>query len=272
MHYKTAIIGLGTIAQYHAKAIRSSEQFDLCAVCDIRKESAQNILYQDLPFFTDYEELLDIIHPDVAVITTPPSSHYAIAKACISRHIIPFVEKPLAASQEEGELFFTPEMHGFVPVCHTLYGPEMLWLTHHMPLQQIQSIHMTLDDPYADENGQIDNRFLPLGGCWVTHARDKIHNLPYATTFTAQYLTTQISIDLAWNRHLNHKQTKIEADGKHIIINHSEQAVIIDGQEVFRAQTDRLTDQYTNFYRIYPERVPTIETQQQMYNIIYSNM
>ena len=185
-------------------------------------------------------------------------------------------------------------MRGFVPVCHTLYGPEMLWLTQHMPLQQIQAIHMTLDDPYADENGQRDNRFLPLGGCWldsapnalapllriipnlsnvhVTHARDKIHNLPYATTFTAQYLTTQISIDLAWNRHLNYKLTNIEADGKQIVINHSAQAVIINGEEVFRAQTDRLTDQYTNFYCIYPERVPTIETQQQMYNIIYSNM
>lgn len=39
MKYKTVIIGLGTIAHYHVAVLRRSEQFDLCAVCDLRQKA-----------------------------------------------------------------------------------------------------------------------------------------------------------------------------------------------------------------------------------------
>ena len=292
--YKTVIIGLGTIAHYHVAGLQRSEQFDLCAVCDLREETAHNPLWSNLPFYRDYETMLTAVRPDVAIIATPPAAHYTIAETCIAHRVKPFVEKPLAATQEEGNLFFADKLTGkYVPICHTLYGPEMLWLTNHLPLQKIDAIRMTLNDPYADKDGQIAERFKTLGGCWldsapnalspllrivpsienviVQHMRDKRNGLPYASLLTAQHNKTEIIIDIAWHRAINHKQTEIEADGKHILIDHSAQAVFVNEERAYTAQGDRLTQQYTNFYRLYPHRVPKEEIMKYMYNIIYSN-
>ncbi len=294
MTYKTVIIGLGVIARYHAVALRASERFRLVAVCDLRNSAAEDSLYSSLPFYSNYEDLLDTVRPDVAIITTPPAAHLAITQACITRGVLPIVEKPLAASADEGQQFFTTALRGkYVPVCHTLYGPEMLWLAQNKP-QHIDSIHMELYDPYADSVGHIEKRYISLGGSWldsapnalaplmriipdlnnvhVTHLRDEALGLPYASSLRAQHNNTSIAIDIAWNKGINHKQTTLIADGKHFLINHSAQTIIIDGEQVFAAQGDRLTEQYTNFYQLYPARVPTTEMTKSMYQIIFSNL
>ena len=295
MPYKTVIIGLGTIAHYHVMALKQAEQFRLCGVCDLREEAADDELFRAYPFYTDYEALLTSERPDVAVIATPPSSHYKIARDCARHGVLPIVEKPLAATQQEGALFFAGPLRGkYVPVCHTLYGPEMLWLTQHLPLKHIESIAMVLCDPYADANGKIYQRYIGLGGCWldsapnalspllrlvpeltditVNHLRDTDSGLPYSSALAARYKDIKIDIHIAWQRGINHKQTEIDADGKHILIDHSAQTVYMDGKQVFVAEGDRLTQQYTNFYQISPERVPSEQTLQYMYNIIYANL
>lgn len=294
MTYKTVIIGLGTIAHYHVAGIRHSERFNLCAVCDLREEASKDALWSDLPFYTDYNRMLDAVHPDVAVIATPPAAHYEIAQTCVSRGILPFVEKPLAATKRESKLFFSKTMRGrFVPVCHTLYGAEMIWFMEHMPLHAISSIEMSLSDPYADAQGHIAERYLPLGGCWLDsapnalapllrwvpkledvtlyHAYDNMRELPVMSLLKAQYKGTSVRISTNWLGNLNSKYTSIEADGKLFHINHSEQAVRIDGQEVFRAEGDRLTNQYANFYRLYPDLVPDEQMLKEMYRIIWIN-
>lgn len=295
MAYKTVIIGLGVIARYHVMALKQVERFHLCGVCDLRPDASADALWSDMPFYTCHEALLDALRPDVAIIATPPASHYAIACDCIARGVLPIVEKPLSSDGQEGALFFADELRGrYVPVCHTLYGPEMLWLTEHLPLCKIESVRMTLNDPYADTGGCIAERFISLGGSWldsapnalapllrivprlddvcVRHKRDERNGLPYASMLTAHHNETRVFIDIAWQLGINHKQTEIEADGMHIVIDHSAQAVYVNDECVFAGEGDRLTQQYANFYRLYPERVPTQVTTQYMYNIIYSNM
>ncbi len=291
MSYRTVIIGLGTIARYHVAALRQSERFRLCGACDLRKEAAEEEIYRDLPFDTDYKRLLDTIRPDVAIITTPPAAHYRIAADCIARGVLPFVEKPLAANKDEWERFFVkPLRDAYIPVCHTLYGAEILWFSEHVRLQKIASIQMSLSDPYADGQGHIDARYLALGGSWldsapnalapllrlvptltdisVTHERDECSGLPYHSVLTARCRQTEVGIDIAWHRGINKKQTTIVADGKTIVVNHSEQEVYIDGEQVFAATGDRLTQQYLNFYRMYPERVPDEEMTRKVYGIM----
>ena len=294
MGYRTVIIGLGRIAQYHFMGLKQTEQFSLCGVCDLKKETADDVLWRELPFYEDYNDLLDTLRPDVAVIATPPATHYAITKACVVRGVMPFVEKPLAAAKEEGEKFFTDELRGkYVPVCHTLYGPEILWLAEHMPLREIATIRMTLCDPYADADGHIAETYKCLGGSWldsapnalapllqwvpaledvvVRHRYDPACGLPYSSLLKARHEKTDVVIDIAWQRGINHKQTEIEAEGKHIVIDHSAQAVVVDGKEVFKAEGDRLTQQYANFYRLYPTQVPDEKRQKEMYGVIWGN-
>lgn len=294
MKYRTVVIGLGTIAHYHVAGMQQSDRFNLCAVCDLREETAHDPLWSDLPFYRDYKEMLKTVHPDVAIIATTPATHLIIARACTACNVIPFVEKPLAATKEEGEIFFADELQGkFVPVCHTLYGQEMLWMTENLPMNKMDSIRMTLCDPYADKNGHIAERYQALGGSWldsapnalapllrivpelenvaVQHMRDEQSGIPYASKLTAQYNATNIVFDIAWHRGINHKQTEIEADGKHIFIDHSKQMVKVDDQVVFCAEGDRLTQQYANFYRLYPARVPDDKMLKEMYRIIWIN-
>ena len=276
-------------------ALRQAKQFCLKAVCDLREEASRDILYRDLPFFRDYEEVLDTIRPEIAIIATPPATHYRIAAACVQRGVLPIVEKPLADTAAEGQLFFSEPLQGrYVPLCHTLYAEEILWFNKNLPLQNIRSIHMSLSDPYADANGLIEEKYLSLGGSWldsapnalaqllqivpsltdieVTHLRDEHSGLPYASTLTAQHEQASIRIDIDWHKGLNHKQTDILANGQEICLNHSQQTVTVNGEQVFAAKGDRLTRQYTHFYQLYPAHLPSEKMLHTMYRIIYCHL
>lgn len=294
MKYRTVIIGLGTIAHYHVTGIQQSERFDLCAVCDLREETAGNPLWCNLPFYRDYNQMLDAVRPDVAIITTPPAAHYEIAKTCAEHGALPFVEKPLASTKRESKLFFSQSMRGkFVPICHTLYGPEMLWFMENMQLSTISSIKMQLSDPYLNHCMRIIPRYRPLGGCWLDsapnalapllhlvpklenvslqHVYDDICGLPASSLLMATYKETVVKILTHWSEELNSKSTEIEADDKHILIDHSLQMVKINDQVVFQADGDRLANQYANFYRLYPNLVPNEKMLKEMYRIIWIN-
>ena len=91
------------------------------------------------------------------------------------------------------------------------------------------------------------------------------------SNMAARYKETKIEVTIIWHPGVNQKETEIKADGKHILINHSKQTVQIDGQEVFRAEGDRLTNQYANFYRLYPDLVPDEQMLKEMYRIIWIN-
>jgi len=288
------IIGLGVIAHYHVAALRQSERFRLCGLCDILPQTAEDELFRGVPFFTDYTTMLSTLHPDYALIATPPATHYAIAKQCIEQGVTPIVEKPLSDTAEQGMQFFSSALRGrYIAVCHTLYGEEVLWFISHLPMTNVTAIYTELYDPYCAPDGQILERFRPLGGCWldsapnalapllthvleltqihVSHQRDQ-YGMPFASHLTATAGAATIEMRIAWNKGINYKRTRIEADGKEILLDHSKQAVYVDGRLLFQATTDRLTQQYANFYRLFPKRVPTEQSLKYIYEIIYSNL
>ena len=292
------LIGLGNIARYHIAALAATPRYVLCGVCDSRPEAASARLAGHVPFYRDYVQMLDSLRPDIAVIATPPSSHYAIATACVQRGVTPFVEKPLAANGAEAKRFFEAPLQGrFVPMYHTVYGEELIWLEKHCPLRRIKSIRMELSDPYADTNGQIEAQYVRLGGSWLdsapnalaplfrllpetpiedirlTHQTDSLSGLPYHTEFQARAGQTRIAIEVDWHKGINRKRTFIEADGHHYLLHHSEQSVTRDGELLFAYKgQDRLTRQYTNLYQLYPARVPSEAVVQAMSEIIYKTI
>ena len=65
-------------------------------------------------FYDDVESLLRVCRPDVAHITTPPQSHFALAKHCLEAGCHVYVEKPFTLSSSEArELIRTAEASGF---------------------------------------------------------------------------------------------------------------------------------------------------------------
>ena len=79
---KTAIVGCGKIADSHAAALKRIEGCEIVAVCDREELMARQLRerFAVPASFADVSALLRTARPDVVHITTPPQSHFAIAK------------------------------------------------------------------------------------------------------------------------------------------------------------------------------------------------
>jgi predicted dehydrogenase len=93
---RVAIVGCGKIADQHAQEIVHIPGCEIVGLCD-REELMASQLRERLnvaAHFTGVDELLDKAKPDVVHITTPPQTHYALAKLCLEAGCHVYVEKP----------------------------------------------------------------------------------------------------------------------------------------------------------------------------------
>ena len=93
---KVAIVGCGKIADSHAEQIKRIPGCEIVGVCD-REPLMAKQLYDRFPikrYFSDLTQLFEESRPDVVHITTPPESHFSIAKLCLEAGCHVYVEKP----------------------------------------------------------------------------------------------------------------------------------------------------------------------------------
>jgi len=103
---KVAIVGCGKIADVHASQIHRIKGCEIVGVCDKEPLMARQ-LYERFPvkrYFSELTELLSEAQPDVVHITTPPDSHFDIARACLERGCHVYVEKPITLHAEEAQV------------------------------------------------------------------------------------------------------------------------------------------------------------------------
>ncbi|MEE3266360.1 MAG: Gfo/Idh/MocA family oxidoreductase, partial [SAR324 cluster bacterium] len=99
---KTAVIGVGYLGRFHAQKYAGLADSELIGVVDVDPESAQNIADElEVPFYTDYHEVLD--KADAVSIVVPTVLHYETAKAFLENGVHVLLEKPFAAKIEEAE-------------------------------------------------------------------------------------------------------------------------------------------------------------------------
>ncbi len=98
---RTAIIGAGKMGGIHAKVYGKLEQARLVAVVDADPVKAQNLAKQhNCKALTDPKSLIGQV--DAVTISAPTVAHKNLAELLISNRIPVLIEKPLAASVEEG--------------------------------------------------------------------------------------------------------------------------------------------------------------------------
>ena len=100
---KVGIIGCGKIADSHASQIQRIKGCEIVGVMD-REPLMARQLYERFPVktcYSDLSNLLDDARPDVVHITTPPQSHYDLAKQCLQRGVHVYVEKPFTLYAHE---------------------------------------------------------------------------------------------------------------------------------------------------------------------------
>ncbi|MBU1260910.1 MAG: Gfo/Idh/MocA family oxidoreductase [Planctomycetes bacterium] len=98
---RTAIVGAGKMGQIHAKVLSKLPQSSLVGIVDVQQDKAKKLAKEyKCTAFTDAKELLGKV--DAVTISAPTTSHLALAEFFISNNIPILIEKPLAASAEQG--------------------------------------------------------------------------------------------------------------------------------------------------------------------------
>jgi predicted dehydrogenase len=102
---KVAIVGCGKIADSHALEIQRIKGCEIVAVCDQEPLMARQLSerFRVKQYFGDVTELLRNARPDIVHVTTPPQSHFDIAKLCLESGCHVYVEKPFALYENEAQ-------------------------------------------------------------------------------------------------------------------------------------------------------------------------
>ena len=106
---KAGIIGCGKMADQHAFQIIHIPNAKIVSVCDneplMAKQMAERFNVE--MHFSDVQQMLHEAKLDVVHITTPPPSHYALAKQCLHAGCNVYVEKPFTLNTQEAEELIT---------------------------------------------------------------------------------------------------------------------------------------------------------------------
>ena len=100
---KTALIGTGAIAREHLGALAEMPNVEVAAVCDLSPARAEATAerFRIPRWFTDYRRMLAEARPDVVHVTTPPTSHFPIARDCLDAGLHVLCEKPITVEYAE---------------------------------------------------------------------------------------------------------------------------------------------------------------------------
>jgi predicted dehydrogenase len=115
---RVGIVGCGKIADAHASQIVRMPNVEIVGVCD-QEPLMSRQLKERFPVrgsFSDLTRFLDEGQPDVVHITTPPASHYEIARRCIERGCHVYIEKPFTVTAEEADRLLEYAKQGGVKV------------------------------------------------------------------------------------------------------------------------------------------------------------
>ncbi len=161
---KFAIVGLGHIGKRHAQMINENSEAELCAVCDIRPPEKTGWQGDHIPYYSDFEKMLEGLDGcHVVNICTPNGLHARQAVKALEKRFHVVVEKPMALSRAEGEGIIYKALqvsrHVFT-VMQNRYSPPSVWLKELMDQKLLGSIYFVQlncfwnrDDRYYLNNG-----------------------------------------------------------------------------------------------------------------------
>lgn len=97
-----ALIGAGAIGRLHADRCMRLPEVRLVAIADPAAAARELAAGLGVRWCADYRELLHGSGVDAAIVATPTATHLPIGLACIERRLPLLLEKPIAATLEDG--------------------------------------------------------------------------------------------------------------------------------------------------------------------------
>jgi predicted dehydrogenase len=93
---RIAVLGAGLIGREHVKFVQAHGSTELVALADVSVDAVQFAQQIGVPCFADFNQLLEDIRPDAAIVALPNPLHVPAALSCVRLGIPALVEKPLA--------------------------------------------------------------------------------------------------------------------------------------------------------------------------------
>ncbi len=90
------ILGAGLIGREHCALVKNHPGARVVGIADVSPDAEQYAQSMSVPYFSDYEKMLDETKPNGAIIALPNTLHLAAGLACIKRGIPSLIEKPVA--------------------------------------------------------------------------------------------------------------------------------------------------------------------------------
>lgn len=130
---RVAIVGCGMVADQHADQLHYLKGCELVGACDTDELMARQLAdrFRIPNVFKDASEMLHSGIVDAVHITTPPQSHFVLARLCLEAGCHVFLEKPFTMNAVEAdELLEMARVKGLrITVDHNLqFTPEALRL------------------------------------------------------------------------------------------------------------------------------------------------
>ncbi|MDD6478602.1 MAG: Gfo/Idh/MocA family oxidoreductase [Oscillospiraceae bacterium] len=273
---KTAgLIGLGKITRHYAEGLDSSSFLNLCAVSDINPNSVSRELYSSLPFFADYKDMISSAKPDFAIISTPPESHFEIAKFCLENNTNVIIEKPVVLNIADFDALCglaKEKALKFITLFHWQGGIELDSFNSVYNPEDIKEINVFVSDPYSDDGKSINTSVRALMGAWIDSGVNalsmikmwlpfksleiiKTNSVKCTKTDLPLYASAEllidkvrVSISVDWRSHKTLKESYITLSDKKVYINHSEQSLSDNTGSVSLAKRERMTEHYYNLF------------------------
>lgn len=189
---RAALVGTGAIARQHLACLAGLAGAQLVAVCDLSRVSAEWAAerYGATAWYTDFHRMLAEARPDVVHVTTPVTSHHALAGAALEAGAHVLVEKPIVLDPGElDDLLARAAAVGrhVIEDYNYLFNPPMLALRELLASGELGEIlhadtTFSLDilapgSPFSDRDAPHPAVSLPGGpaGDFVTHVAALAH-------------------------------------------------------------------------------------------------
>lgn len=110
---KVLIIGCGRVSAKHLKAIKKlNNQCELAGLVDVVPGAPEKLLSlskfpsDGVKFYTDYEQAIEELKPDIVAITVPSGLHCRIAEFALNHGCHILLEKPMTMSSDESKYIY----------------------------------------------------------------------------------------------------------------------------------------------------------------------
>lgn len=101
---RVAVIGVGSMGFNHLRVYSELEGVELAGVAEVNEKRLQEVGERfRVPTYSDYRQLLEKEKPQAVSITVPTSDHESVASLALQSGAHVLIEKPIAASVEEGQ-------------------------------------------------------------------------------------------------------------------------------------------------------------------------